>query len=282
MRMAPPLSWPWPYEQGHALDLDRFQDFLHHQPRTHLRPAFTALEEEGVVRNRFALAIGRAVAHVTLEKPSLAALEADPLNRGALVLGGGAEQQHLYRGGFQDIRIVHDLYYNANLRTLRVGSGDPIPVPPLDASRVAAMGSNALLDTGCSFLVLEAGTHAAVMGAFAAADPRLPDLVEQSRRAFANGGGLEQHAVHALDWPDLHFGFEAPDGATTEVRVPASQYWPRNALKPGNTLCLLAPALAGFGGQSILGLPLFAGRYAVFDRGGAGGTGVVRLASSHG
>ena len=208
--------------------------------------------------------------------------EADPLNRGALVLGGGAEQQHLYRGGFQDIRIVHDLYYNANLRTLRVGSGDPIPVPPLDASRVAAMGSNALLDTGCSFLVLEAGTHAAVMDAFAAADPRLPDLVEQSRRAFANGSGLEQHAVHALDWPDLHFGFEAPDGATTEVRVPASQYWPRNALKPGQTLCLLAPALAHFGGQSILGLPLFAGRYAVFDRDRAGGAGVVRLASSHG
>src|SRR5690606_29619232 len=277
-----PLSWPWPYEQGHALDLDRFQDFLHHQPRTHLRPAFTALEEEGVVRNRFALAIGRAVAHVTHDKPSLAALEADPLNRGALVLGGGAEQQHLYRGGFQDIRIVHDLYYNANLRTVRVGSGDPIPVPPLDASRVTAMGSNALLDTGCSFLVLEAGTHAAVMDAFAATDPRLPDLVEQSRRAFANGDGLDQHSVHALDWPDLHFGFEAPDGASTEVRVPASQYWPRNALKPGQTLCLLAPALAHFGGQSILGLPLFAGRYAVFDRGGAGGTGVVRLASSHG
>ena len=78
------------------------------------------------------------------------------------------------------------------------------------------------------------------------------------------------------------FGFEAPDGATTEVRVPASQYWPRNALKPGQTLCLLAPALAHFGGQSILGLPLFAGRYAVFDRDRAGGAGVVRLASSHG
>ena len=277
---APPLSWPWPYEQGHALDLDRFQDFLHHQPRTHLRPAFTALEEEGVVRNRFALAIGRAVAHVTHEKPSLAALEADPLNRGALVLGGGAEQQHLYRGGFQDIRIVHDLYYNANLRAVRVGSGNPIPVPPLEASRVAAMGSNAMLDTGCSFLVLEAGTYAAVMDAFAARDPRLPGLVEQSRRAFSEGHGLAWQTVDAVDWPDLHFEFEAPNGAGTEVRVPASHYWPRNALQRGRTLCLLSPALAHFGGQSILGLPLFAGRYAIFDRSGAAGTGVARLAAS--
>ncbi|KFL36929.1 pepsin-like aspartic protease [Arenimonas donghaensis] len=276
---APALSWPWPYERGHALDLDRFQDFLHHQPRTHLQPAFTALEEEGVVRNLFALAIGRAVAHVVHDKPSVAMLEADPLNRGALVLGGGSEQQHLYRGAFQDIRIVHDLYYNANLRTVRVGGNDPFPVPPLDASRVAAMGSNALLDTGCSFLVLDAGTYAAVIETLAARDARLPALVEQSRQALGEGNGLAWHAVDAVDWPDLHFGFEAPDGGTTEVRVPASHYWPRNALGPGRTLCLLSSALPHFGGQSILGLPLFAGRYAVFDRGLAGASGTVRLAS---
>ncbi|HEX5694357.1 MAG TPA: hypothetical protein VFY00_07050, partial [Arenimonas sp.] len=66
---APPLSWPWPYAQGHALDLARFRDFLHRQPPTHLAPAFAALEEEGVLRNRFALAIGRAVVHMAQAKP---------------------------------------------------------------------------------------------------------------------------------------------------------------------------------------------------------------------
>ncbi len=276
---SPPVSWPWPYEQGQTLDLGRFQDFLHQQPRTHLQPAFTALEEEGVVRNRFALAIGRAVAHVTHEKPSLAALEADRLNRGALVLGGGAEQQHLYRGGFQDIRIVHDHYYNANLRAVRVGSGDPIPVPPLEASRVAAMGSNAMLDTGCSFLVLEAGTYAAVMAGFARHDPRLTALVEQSQLAFRTGGGLPQDLAQHRDWPDLHLMLEAPGGGDTTLRVTAAHYWPHNALRPGQALCLLAPALPHFGGQSILGLPLFAGRYVVFDRDRAQGTGVVRMAA---
>lgn len=279
---SPALSWPWPYASGHALDLGQFNDFLHHQPRTHLRPAFTALEEEGVVRNRFAMAFGRAVAHVVQDKPSGAALEADPLNRGALVLGGGAEQQHLYHGGFQDIRIVHDLYYNANLRAVRVGSGDPIPAPPLDPSRVAAMGSNALLDTGCSFLVLEAGTYAAVLAAFATHDPRLPGCIEQSQRAFAEGKGLPGHAVDPRHWPDLHFVFESPAGQDTSVCVPASRYWPRNALRAGETLCLLSPALPHFGGQSILGLPLFAGRYVVFDRSGAGGLGVVRMAAARG
>ena len=277
---APPLSWPWPYEQGHALDLGRFQDFLHQQPRTHLQPAFTALEEEGVVRNRFALSIGRAVAHVMHEKPSLAALEADPLNRGALVLGGGAEQQHLYGGGFQDIRIVHDLYYNANLRAVRVGSDDPIPVPPLDASRVAAMGSNAMLDTGCSFLVLEAGTYAAVMEALAAHDPRFPDLVLRAQQAIVRRQGVPNDAVDLRCWPDLHLILEAPSGADSELRVPASHYWQHNGLLPGQCVCLLAAPLPHFAGQSLLGLPLFADRYAIFDRSSGSGLGTVRFATA--
>lgn len=277
---APPLSWPWPYEQGHALDLDRFKDFLHHQPRTHLQPAFTALEEEGVVRNRFALAIGRPVAHMTHDKPSLAALEADPLNRGALVLGGGTEQQHLYRGGFQDIRIVHDLYYNANLRAVRVGSGDPIPVPPLDASREAAMGSNALLDTGCSFLTFPVGVWTAVMAALARIDPGFPALVERSARSLASGEGLPLHELAAHRWPDLHLHLEAPGGGDTVLRIPASSYWPRNAPGHGYCLCLLAPPPPGFVDCALLGLPVFAGRYAIFDRAAAAGQGVLRIANA--
>ncbi|GGA83827.1 hypothetical protein GCM10011521_22790 [Arenimonas soli] len=277
---APPLSWPWPYEQGHALDLTRFQDFLRHQPRTHLKPAFTALEEEGVVRNRFALATSRAVVHVTHGDPSVAALQADPLNRGALVLGGGTEQQHLYRGSFQDVRVVHDLYYNANLRAVRVSGGNPIPVPPLDTSRVAAMGSNAMLDTGCSYLALEAGTYAAVMAALAAHDPRFPDLVARAQQAIVRGEGLPNDAVDPRHWPDLNFILEAPSGGNSELRVPASHYWQHNAHRPGQCLCLLAAPLPHFTGQSLLGLPLFAGRYAIFDRSGGSGLGTVRFATA--
>ena len=59
-----------------------------------------------------------------------------------------------------------------------------------------------------------------------------------------------------------------------------SAYWPRNALAHGQTLCLLMRGLAHFPNQSILGLPLFAGRYTVFDRAAAGGLGVVRVAEA--
>ncbi|KFN46231.1 hypothetical protein N790_02185 [Arenimonas malthae CC-JY-1] len=249
-------------------------------PRTWLTPAFTALEEEGVVANRFALSVGRAVAHARESAATAHQRAADPLNRGTLVLGGGSEQQHLYRGGFQDVRILHDLYYNANLRWLRVGDDDPIPVPPLAPGDAATHYSNALLDSGSSFLVFEAGTWQALLASLGRRNPNFPGLIEKARHALAAGAGLPEGNVDPRHWPDLHLGLEAPDGRDSVLRIPASHYWPGNALRTGQRLCLLMGQLPHFPRQSILGLPLFAGRYAVFDRSAGGGLGVVRFADA--
>ena len=238
------------------------------------------LENEGVVRDEFAMMVGRALAHAGSAANGPQAMAADPLNRGRLVLGGGAGQQHLYRGAFVDVRVVHDLYYNANLRAVRVGGGDPIPVPPLDAAETARWHSNALLDTGSSFLVFDGGTWQAMMAAFRDHDPHLPDLVEASAQAYTAGAGLASEPVLAHDWPDLHLHLEAPGGGDAVLRIAASHYWPRNALQWGRTLCLLMAPLPHFPRQAILGLPLFAGRYAVFDRRGGEGLGRVRLAEA--
>ena len=275
----PALTWPWPFETGAALDLAKFKDFLRRQPRTTLVPAFQALEKEGVCRNRFGFSAGRAIVHVARDGLSLHAQAADPLNRGTLVLGGGAEQQHLYSGGFRDIRIVHDLYYNANLRSVRVGSEDPIPVPALDPADVATRFSNALLDTGSSFLVLEPSVYDAIVGAFGRHDARFPALVAEFQEAFTKGTGLASERIDPHAWPDLCLTFEDPLGGDTSLRVRGSAYWPRNALAHGQSLFLLMRGLAHFPKQSILGMPLFAGRYAVFDRGAQHGVGVVRMAA---
>jgi hypothetical protein len=276
--VEPALTWPWPFAAGHDLDLANFRTFLRQQPRTTLVPAFSALEEEGVVRNRFGFSAGRAIVHVAADGVSRHAQACDALNRGALVLGGGAEQQHLYTGGFHDIRILHDLYYNANLRAVQVGSDEPIAVPALDPADVPTRYSNALLDTGSSFLVLEPSTYDAVLAAFARRDARFPALIAEFAAAFKTETGLANDRIDVRQWPDLCFHFEAPHGADTVLRVHASAYWPHNALAHGQVLFLLMRGLAHFPKQSILGLPLFAGRYAVFDRGAAHGLGVVRMA----
>ena len=103
---------------------------------------------------------------------------------------------------------------------------------------------------------------------------------DQPQHQFAVRTGLDRDRIDPSAWPDLRLHLEAPDGRDTVLRVHASAYWPRNALAHGRTLCLLMPAPAHFPKQSILGLPLFAGRYAVFDRAAAGGTGVVRVAQA--
>jgi hypothetical protein len=182
--VAPPLTWPWPFASGHALDLKKFADFLHRQPRTSLVPAFSALADHGLVRDRFGFAAGRAIVHVAGAGLSLHAQAADPLNRGRLVLGGGSEQQHLYRGGFHDVRIVHDLYYEAELRAVQVGSEAPIPVAPVTVAGGAAPAGNCLLDTGCSFLVFEGGVYDEVLAALA---PRSA-LPGPGRRGAAGAG----------------------------------------------------------------------------------------------
>jgi hypothetical protein len=273
--VQPALSWPWRLDE----DAATLRGEILQQPRVDITPAFTALEEEGVVRDQFGLLVQRAVVHVQAEDLSEHALAADPLNRGTLVLGGGVEAQSLYHGGFQDIRVVHDLYYNANLRGLRVGDGPVVAAPALAAKDVDSHGSNALLDTGSSFLVLEESLYAAAMSALAAHDARLPALVDRFKAAFKSGHGLPNHAIDHRDWPDLHLHFESPTGGDTVLRIAASHYWPHNALNAGQALFLLMPGLAHFPKQSILGLPLFAGRYAVFDR-RAAGTGTVRLAQA--
>ena len=276
--VQPPVTWPWPFAAGDDLDLATFRDLLQRQPRATLLPAFGALEQEGVCRNRFGFAAGRAVVHVASPGASTRAQAADPLNRGTLVLGGGAEQQHLHRGGFRDVRVVHDLYYNVNLRAVQVGGEAPIAVPALAPADIATRHSNALLDTGSSFVVLEPSTWDAVVAAFGRLDARFPPLIDACAEAFRDGRGLAGDRIDPHAWPDLRFHFEAPDGGDTVLRVGGARYWPRNALAHGQSLFLLVRGLAHFPRQSILGLPLFAGRYAVFDRSAGNGLGVVRFA----
>ena len=271
------LSWPWPFPQGHALDLAGLRTSLQSQPRTHLEPAFTALEDEGIVRNRFAMSIGRAVVHTSEGTSHASEAASAQLNQGTLVLGGGRELQHLYQGAFHQVRVLHDHYYNVNLRAIRVGGEQPLPVPPLPASERATRYSNALLDTGSSFLVLDAVVYEGVLAALARCDASFPALVARAQQALARDEGVPNHLIDVRHWPDLHLTLEAPDGTDTELRVRASHYWPKNALKAGQSLCLLMSQLPHFQGQNILGLPLMAERYVVFER-DAGAEGRIAFA----
>ena len=280
--VSPALTAPWPLARESA-DLESFGTLLRAQPRVRLTPLFDALADAHAVANRFALLVRRALVHVLDDHADAVALATDPLNQGRLILGGDTHDVHaddLHRDDVRDVQLVHDLYYNVELVALQVGEGPRIAAPPLDAGDVARGGSNAFVDTGCSFLILEASLYQAVLDAFAARDAGMAALVERFRVAFADGcQGVPNADADAFDWPPLHFFLRAPDGGETRLTCPPAHYWQRNALRAGQACFLLMAQLPHFPKQSLLGLPLLAGHYVVFDRAAANG-GVLRFATA--
>lgn len=273
----PALTWPWPYADLDETARTQFLAQLRQQPRLELQPLFSALETHGVFADKFALQVRRAVAHVLDDTATAQQLHGDPLNRGTLVLGGGEECQELFDGAFADLRVVHDIYYNVNLLSLQVGDQTPNPAPALEPQYQARSASNAIIDTGSSFVMLEGSLYDAVIAAFGAHDARLPALVARFNDAFANEQGLPNDAIRYADWPVLHLRFEAPDGGETCLRCEPDHYWQRNGMYAGQSLFLLLRQVDGWPNQSVLGLPLLCDRYCVFDR-SAGSNGRIRLA----
>lgn len=280
--ITPALTSPWPFAQDGA-DLATFEALLRAQPRVRLTPLFSALADQHCVDNRFALLVRRALVHVLDDAADDASLAADPLNQGLLILGGDTHDVHadgLHRDDVREVQVVHDLYYNAELVALQVDDGPRIPAPPLDAKDVARAASNAIVDSGSSFLVLEGSLYRAVIDAFAARDAAMAALVDRFWNGFkATGQGVPNADVDAFDWPDLHFILRAPDGGETRLTCPSAHYWQRNALRVGQACFLLMDQMPGWAKQTILGLPLLAGHYVVFDRSAANG-GRLRIATA--
>lgn len=285
----PPLTWPWPFDREDE-NLADFEDLLEQQPRVTLTPLFTALADAGRIDNRFALLVRRALVHVEEDGIDTDLLAADPRNQGVLVLGGSEHHEEdnghrLHDGEFVDIQLVDDLYYNANLVSVQVGDGPRIAAPPLAPEFERRAASNAIIDTGCSFIILEASLYQAVIAAFARHDARLPAVVDRFQQAFAQQKqGIANGDVDALDWPPLHFHLQAPGGGETRLTCSAEQYWPRNAMRAGQAYFLLMNQLPRWSNQTILGLPLLAERYCVFDRSECrdDDCGRIRVAKAHG
>lgn len=276
--VSPELTWPWPFgtsgEELHALG-----SLVRQQPQVTVTPLFTEAQEDGVVADKFAMLVRRSLVHVLEDDAPPHSLAGDPLNQGVLVLGGGEEHQELYEGPFHTVRLVHELYYNANLVAVQVGSQPRIPAPPLDADEVKRAASNAIFDTGCSFVILETSLYEAVRAGFAAHDAGLPALIDRFREAFRQEAGLPNRAIDHRDWPDLHFHLEGADGSEVKLTCTPGDYWQRNAMRAGQSYFLLMDQLPNWPKQTILGLPLLSGYYCVFDR---RGTGVLRVAKAQG
>lgn len=278
-KIVPGNTWPWPFNVNDEQELSLFKTQLRDQPLVTLTPCFSALEDEGIISDKFSMLIKRALVHVVDDAATPEKLASDPLNQGVLVLGGGEECQSLYEGAFETAKIVHELYYNANLIAVQVGDCPRIPAPALLEKYQSSYASNAIFDTGSSFLVLEASIYDAVITDFAEFDKSFPDLITRFQAGFQKEHGLPNDHINTRDWPKIHFYLESPSGDETRFSCAPGNYWQRNALHAGECFFLLMRQMPKWPNQSILGLPLMSGHYCVFDR-RMEGDGVLRMAKA--
>jgi hypothetical protein len=232
-----------------------------------IAPLFDQLTAAGLLGRQFAFRIHRALPRQALENPT-----ADPLNTGVFVAGGGYDCADLHKGPFSAIAIVHETYFNVNLLSVQVGQTPPIAVQPPPPGSSAA--STAFIDSGMPNLMLAQSLFDAVLATLQGLNPSYADAV--GRQAAA---GEDQAALNLPAWPDLVFRFQADGGGVASVTVGPTAYWQEDAAGPGRAVVMLAGDGYRFGGQSVLGLPFFAGNYVVFDRSAPDGRGVVAVAA---
>jgi hypothetical protein len=228
------------------------------QPAGTLPSYLDQLVAAGVVANKFAFAIGRSVWSAT--NPSL--------NSGVFVLGGGEECSDLYTGGFASVAVVHDAYYHTNLLAVQVGR-QTIQVAPTSAGNPAV--SNSFIDSSNGGLMLDPSLYQQVIALFNAVDSTFGPMLQ--------GRSHNQSQLDLAAWPALGFILQGTDSTRTTIAVEPKDYWQFDGIVAGTATARLSSGGAPNPGQSILGLPLFAGHYVVFDRTGGAGRSVIKFAA---
>jgi hypothetical protein len=224
-----------------------------------LAPCVNQLAAAGEIANKFAIAVRRS----TFSQGPDAAV----LNTGVFVLGGGEECTELYTGAFSTVAVMGETYYNTNLVAVQV-DGRTIQVGPPPAGSDAA--SNSFLDSGSNQLILDPPLYQQVIAMFNEVDPAFG--------AALQAGSHDQTQLDLTAWPTLEFVLAGVGGAQATWTVEPKDYWQFDGYGAGTARTGLASGSAPHPGQSILGLPLFANHYVVFDRTAGPGRSVIRFA----
>jgi hypothetical protein len=268
-----PASYPWPFGAtswkafvagfGPLIQTSGAQGVT-------VKPYFDQLEMNGVVANKFAFYTLRS--WVSLRRgTSVAAVSADPLNRGYFIMGGGEEQHDLYTGTFATVKVLHDLYYNTNLKSVRVAGCAPHPAAPLQAKYRASSISNSIVDSGTSDLTLAADVYEAILMGLKQLNPAFIQAIAAARR-----NGIPATSLNQAQWPNIYFTLEGENGNDVELAVSPQTYWQDDFPAAGQAVFQISGPLDK-ANQSILGLPLLNNYYAVFDR-AQDVNGVIRFA----
>jgi hypothetical protein len=233
-----------------------------------LDPYISQAATAGLVSEKFAFAVQRAITSLVLDDPA-----ADPLNGGLFVLGGGLGCTDLYSGPVSSVAVVHEKYYNTNLLSVQVG-GQSITVPP--AAPGARVASNSIIDSGASNITLDQDLYTRIMTLFSEINPAFATALETYGPGATSG--CDQTQIDLAQWPPITLFFQGSDGGQASVTIAPQHYWQFDSASRGIATSTLCGDNGMLGGQSNFGLPIFCGRYVVFDRTASNRHGAISFA----
>ncbi|MCM2679846.1 pepsin-like aspartic protease [Echinimonas agarilytica] len=281
-------SYPWPFRLGASIDDYRqLRTMLKQYPKQYVTPFFTDMEQHGLVANKFALYTQRAFRFEPCELSQAQYADLDE-NKGFLILGGGEEQTDLYEGDFQTIEVVHDKHYNVHLKSLQIGDQPAIAANNVDPKFKHCV-SNAVVDSGCTYIILEQMLFEQLRATLASLLPTQHRLIDEfydiaAEQTNAHFDDLRGIAIDKLDlavWPTLKFIFqgdiESNAKADSSIEVPPESYWQCHSPAPNEAFFAIIPQFDGWPNQTNFGLPMLNNYFAVFDR-SADMNGELRLA----
>ncbi|MBU2068857.1 MAG: A1 family peptidase [Gammaproteobacteria bacterium] len=266
-------SLPWPFASGNDTQLSQIQQLLADYPKRNLCPWFSNIAQAGVVNNCFAFYCRRSSVHYA--KDMATPQPDDPLNQGWFILGGGTGQTDLYQGEFDNISVLHDVYYNVQLTALQVDELPLLPCAPGNNDDLA----NGFFDTGASAILLPNPLYQQLLQQLAQYNPALSPVLQQLPVFNGVEQGIDAKLVELAQWPPLHFYFAGDNGNTVKLTCPPGDYWQHNAPAFGLCSFKLIPQFPHFASQHIIGLPLLCNYYSIFDR-AAHHTGIIRCAKA--
>jgi len=273
----PQTTYPWPFPgKNFKMFSNSFNELVksNNVPQTDITPYFDELEENGVVANKFAFYTLRS--WVSMRAGSDQAVAADPLNQGVFVLGGGEEQADLYQGGFVNVDVLDDLYYNTNLKSVQVDGCAAVAAAPLQPQYKDFMISNSIVDSGTSDLSLAADVYQAILNGLNQLNPAFRQALADYASAAKRQAGIPAGRLNLAQWPNIYFTLSGENGEDIKLTCSPQTYWQLDFPSAGQAAFQISGPL-DTANQSILGLPLMNNYYTVFDR-SLDSQGVIRFA----
>jgi nucleoside phosphorylase len=265
-------TYPWSFSTNWTSFANDFQSLLQTSgaQETYPTPYFDQVEKAGIVANTFAFYTRRSFVSLASGSTTEAMLN-NPLNQGIFVLGGGQNETDLFEGPFMTVQVVHDLYYNTNLKSVRVDGSPAHAAAALQQGWRQSAVSNSIVDSGTSDLSLAADVYNAILQGLQKKNPAFAQAIQAAQAAAQQDKGISAASLNLAQWPNIYFTLEGVNGKDVELTVTPQTYWQTDFPAKGEAMFQISGPLEMGGGQappnqSILGLPLLNNYYTVFDR----------------